>query len=55
MTPSPIEFGRLVRETIRYKEEQTGVACYFARRSRLEALPCPYFYDIAYEQHVPVR
>ena len=53
MTPSPSEFRQLVRETARYKEEQTGVACYFDKRRRLDTLPCPYFYDIAYEQHVP--
>jgi hypothetical protein len=53
MTPSQEEFRSLVRETLSYKEEQTGVACYFSRRTRLSTLPCPYFYDIVYEQHVP--
>lgn len=42
-----------MRITTKFKEEQTGVACYFHKRSRLATLPCPYFYDIAYEQHVP--
>ena len=50
MSPDASEFGRLVVQTIRYKEEQTGVACYFDRLKRLDTLPCPYFYDIAYEQ-----
>ena len=53
MSPDAHEFSRLVHVTTRFKEEQTGVACYFHRRSRLATLPCPYFYDIAYEQHVP--
>ena len=53
MSPNRDEFASLVEETTRYKEEQTGVACYFARRRRLDTLPCPFFYDIAYEQHVP--
>jgi hypothetical protein len=43
MSPSRDEFASLVRETTRFKEEQTGVACYFDRRQRLETLPCPYF------------
>ena len=53
MVPDASEFERLVRQTTKFKEEQTGVACFFDRRHRLATLPCPYFYDIAYEQHVP--
>lgn len=53
MSPNAAEFPQLVHATTRFKEEQTGVACFFHRRKRLATLPCPYFYDIAYEQHVP--
>lgn len=38
MSPDRGEFARLVRETTRYKEEQTGVACYFHQRERLATL-----------------
>lgn len=35
-----------------FREEQTGLACYFTATHRLRVLPCPYSWDVGNELHL---
>lgn len=34
-----------------FKEEQTGMACYFHAFGRMQTLPCAYQWDVSYPMH----